>query len=161
MELAVTERDQVMEAARSFFGQPHDPDEVLGGPLLEWVRLRGSQPWTARFEQNRTLESAELVELTETIAVVMVRAEHHVRIPRGFREYRLRLDGPALLEKRDGRWRVIDFTLDGRRRLEAIVRGQLAEQEQNGVTVRVVGVDRGTSATEFLLEVDNSSVETL
>jgi hypothetical protein len=161
VELAATDRDQVMEAVRSFFGQPHDPDGVLGGPLLEWVRLRGTPPWTARFEHDRTLESAELVELTQTTAVVMVVGEHRMKISRGFREYRRRLDGPALLEKLDGRWRVIDFTLDGRRRLVSIVRGHLAEQEQNGVTVSVLGVDRGTSATELLLEINNSGLETL
>jgi hypothetical protein len=78
-------------------------------------------------------------------AVVEVHGSIAAHLTRGRYAVRVELDGPALLEKADGRWRVVDFTRDGRRRSKALVFGPLAEQHQHGVSARVLAVDRSVA----------------
>ena len=106
-----------------------------------------------------TFDGAEIVELSETHAVAELRAGIRVAIARGSWERQLRFDGPAVLEKLDGGWRIVDFTLNGRRRLESIVLGPLAEQTSGEVTVRVLGIDRSSYATEYVVELANAGAE--
>ena len=154
------DRAAVLETVRVFFTDAEiSSDELLCGPLRDWLELRGELPWYGKFEHLQTLEHAEIVELTETSAVVDVRAEHRAVVKRGFKEYRIRLDGPVALERVDGRWHVADYVSDGRRRVDSIVLGPLAEQEQAGVTVRVLGVDRSMRATQYLVELVNRGAD--
>ena len=153
------DRDAVLETVRAFYSGDGG-NELIGGPLLEWTLLVDQQR-PERVEVERTLESAELVELTDDHAVVEVRAAMRVAAVRGTWETEIRLDGPTVLERIDGRWVVVDLTASGRRRLESIVFGPLAEQEQAGVTVRVLGVDRSSYATSYVVELVNTTDDEL
>jgi hypothetical protein len=148
----------VLDTVRAFFGDPEAGSELTGGPLLEWGELveAGSTKSGKRLEHERVLESAEILELAESHAVVEVRAAQRGSLVRGSWEYEVRLDGPAVLEKLDGGWRIVDLTQDGRRRLASIVRGPLAEQQRPEATVRVLGVDRCTQTTQYLVELVNT-----
>src|SRR5262249_51201193 len=68
-------------------------------------------------------------------------------------------NGPVRLEKLDGRWLVMDFSIDGRSRLAAIVVGPLAEQRQPGVDLRVLGFDRAGTMTQVAIELPNTGTE--
>jgi hypothetical protein len=152
------DREAVLDAARSFFTASEADESQMSGVLLEWVRLRRGTPWRGHFKHRRAFEGAEILELGATRAVLQVRGEHNATIARGSYRFRASLDGPAVLEKIDGQWRIVDFTIAGRRRLQSLVLGPLAEQEHQDVVVRVVGVDRSAYATEVLLEIVNSRV---
>jgi hypothetical protein len=154
------DRAAIEETLRLGFTDPDaSADDLLWGPLRDWQRLRGENPKSTRLDTRHTLERVDIVELSDTHAVVDLRGEVGTVVTRGTREWRTSLDGPAALQKVDGSWRIIDFTVDGRRRLETIVQGQLAAQSQSGLTLRVLGVDRATRATEFLLELVNGGTE--
>ncbi len=65
------DRAAVAETVHAIFGDPAaSAEELFSGPLLDWSRLRGETPWTARYDHRRTLERLEIVELSETHAVV-------------------------------------------------------------------------------------------
>jgi hypothetical protein len=153
---APDERAAVLEIVRGFFTDlALAPEDVLGGPLLEWTELRERRVDPERLERKRSFVGAEIVELDACRAVVEVRASEIVRVRRAPREVEVGFDGPAVLEKGERGWRITDFTADGRRRLESILCAPLAVQEQSGVTVTVVGADRGSSATIVAVRVDN------
>jgi hypothetical protein len=150
-------REAVLAVVRAFFGDP-DAEGLVAGPLAEWSQLvgradAGERP--DRFVHERVLESAEMLELRERHAVVDVRAFQRGRLIRGTWSYELRFDGPTVLERLDEGWRIVDLTQDRRRRLTSIVRGPLAEQQRPGVTLRVLGVDRCTRVTQFVVELAN------
>jgi hypothetical protein len=144
-----------LEVARAFFADLDD--KWVGGPVLEWTRLRGHTQWADRFERRHTVESAELHESSPDRVVVDVRAGVLFTAARTSTQPQARFDGPAVLEKLDDEWRVVDFTIDGRRRSESLVFGPLAEQENGDVVIRILGADREAQATELVLDVVNNS----
>lgn len=148
----------IADVVRAYFGDPEAAASgLLGGRLLEWVELKGESPsWSERYEHESHFESAHIVELHDGTAIVDVRASHRGKLKRGSAEYTVSLDGPATLEKLDGRWRIVDFTMDGRRRRDAIVFAGLAEQEHSGVTALVLGVDRTVQSTQVVVELENA-----
>jgi hypothetical protein len=151
------DRAEILATLEEFFTREEaDEEELVGGPLLVWMRYPQASSWYGRYEHRRTLESAEIRELDEQQAVVEIRAGETGSAKRGSGEYAVRYDGPAVLARIGGRWRIVDYMVMGRRRLEAIVLGPLAEQEQAGITVRVLGVDRGVRYTRFAVELANA-----
>jgi hypothetical protein len=145
------ERAAVLETVRSFLDGTGD-EGLLGGSLAEWSALRGETPWADRYRFERRCEHAEIVELTDTTAVVDARGTFSGILKRGSWRFDHELHGPVVLEKLDGRWRILDYSFDGRRQAEAIVLGPLAEQHQTGVTARVLAINRSGGTTEFVLE---------
>lgn len=151
------EISDVLRVVHAFFGSSEtDPDELLGGILREWATLVGVVPWHSRFEFSRTLERAEIIELTPDHAVVDVHAQFGAQSKRGSLAYHYRADGPVRLESVDGTWQLVDFVLGGRKRSQSIVLGPLAEQDQAGACIRVMGFDRGSLATSFVIEVSDT-----
>jgi len=130
----------------------------LGGDLAEWGALHKRAEGPERFEHTRTIHAVEVLEETDTRVVVAVRAENVARIARGTFEWRTSFDGPAVLKRTSEGWRIVDYTLDGRRRSDSVILGPLAEQENGGVTVVVLGVDVTPRATRILVEVANGTV---
>jgi hypothetical protein len=151
-------RVAVVETVRRLFTTDDESnDELITGPLLRWRRLRGDDPWVERFEVQGSVDEVEVVELGEARAIVEIRGGYAGRLKRGTFAFRLSFDGPVFLEKSEGRWRVVDYTLEGRRRSQALVFGPLAEQRQQGVTARVLAIDRSAQATELVVELVNET----
>jgi hypothetical protein len=151
------DRAAVLDIVGAFFSDSEESkDHLLWGPLLDWSRLIGPVSWSKRFETRITLAGAEIVELTATHAVVDVHAQQTSAVVRGSHTDSYSFDGPAVLEKVGTGWRLVDFSMDGRRRLDALVCAPLAEQERGGVTVRVLGVDRTVQSTGFVVDVVNA-----
>ena len=150
------EQAQIEAVVRAFFADPSPPSEdLLWGPTLEWARLRGRQ--VDEFERAREVRRVEALDVRGDTATAALDALERVRHPKGVREHRYRFSGPVVLERVDGRWRLVDWAFQGRRRLESLVLGLLAEQTHGDVTVRVLGVDRLSVATRAIVEVENRS----
>jgi hypothetical protein len=150
------ERTAVLETVRRYFGTPDPPvTELLGGELLESETLPEKPSWDDQYEETRVLESAEVVELGPGRAVVDVRAAWTWKVRQGSYAASSRVDGPAVLEKQDGTWRIVDYVVDGRRRSDSLIFGVLAEQQQKGATVRILMVDRAGNGTFFVAELND------
>jgi hypothetical protein len=134
-------------------------DRWLGGELATWAALQAPADGPSPYEHTRAVHEVQLVEEHETRAVVSVRAENVARIPRGTFAWHTSFDGPVVLERTGDGWRIVDYTLDGRARSDSVVVGPLAEQENAGITVRVLGVDLTPRATRILVEVENGTAE--
>jgi hypothetical protein len=145
------------DVARAHFT---DPDRRrLGGALATWARWAAGVP--DPFAHAHRVDGIELIEETGDRAVVDLRGESRSTLAGSTQEWRFSLNGPAVLERTEGEWRVVDYTLDGRRRSHSLVLGPLAEQERERVVVRVLGVDRRASSTSVLLEIENGSAAEL
>jgi hypothetical protein len=147
------ERTAVLETVRRYFGTPEPPvAELLGGQLLESETLPERPSWDDLYEETRALEFAEVVELGSSRAVVDVRGVWTWTVRQGSHASSSRVDGPAVLEKQDGTWRIVDYVVDGRRRSDSLILGVLAEQQQKGAAVRILMVDRAGTETRFVAE---------
>jgi hypothetical protein len=146
-----------VETARAYFAERDN--SLLGGILADWARWEEGLPDSIPVERRRTVEKVELLDESATQVVVDVRAGQRTTIPRGTYVWDTSFDGPAVLERDGDDWRIVDFTLDGRRRSHALVVGPLAEQEQEGLTLRILGVDRAPRATSVLAEIVNDTTE--
>jgi hypothetical protein len=125
--------------------------------LLQWQLLRTQRDREKRYQHDQSFEGADIIKLDADSAMVEVRAGQRSSVIRGTRELLFRFDGPARLEKIDGAWRIVDFTVDGRQRLASLVVGALGEQEREGITARVVAVDRLPHATDIAVELVNDT----
>ena len=152
------ERGVVLDVVRRWLAgsDPEDDDSNTDGVLAEWERLRGPNPWSSLYDAEHEIEQLEVLEIDAARAVVALRSPHRHTLKRGSNVVEQTLEGPVILEKRDGRWRIVDYAIDGRRRSRSIVIGPLAEQRQPGVTVEVLGFDRPAMATQFVVRLTNT-----
>jgi hypothetical protein len=146
----------VLETVRAYFTNGTGRTELLHGPLHDWATLSIDLRPGDEFEREFRLESAEILDLGPSSAVVDVRADEIIK-QRGRRVRRFDYSGHVLLEKVRKDWRIVDFALSGARRLAGVVTGLLAEQEQASVVVRVLGVDQGTGGVLVVVELENGS----
>ena len=153
------ERATVEETVREWLeGMGEErPRSYLGGRVREWSDLRGPLPWMDRYLLTTTIEHIGTARIDGDSASVEVRASLNYAFKRGTSTRTQSYDGLVTLERRDGLWLVCDHAIDGRRRTESIVIGPLAEQEHDGVLVRVLGFERTTSFTQFSVQLVNST----
>jgi hypothetical protein len=155
------DRAAVLETVRLYFGGPGEPsDDLLGGWLYDYSQLMHDPdaepadgvPPPGAMRHERTLERAELLELGPERAVVDVRAVLSWKAVHGTFKGSYESRGPAVLEKIDGAWRIVDFDVAGMARSTSIVVGTLAEQHHEGATARVIALDRSPVGTAFVVE---------
>jgi hypothetical protein len=146
----------VLETVRAYFTNATGRTELLHGPLRDWATLSIDLRPGDEFEREFRLESAEILDLGPSSAVVDLRADEVIK-QRGRRVRRFDYSGHVLLEKVREDWRIVDFALSGARRLAGVVTGLLAEQEQASVVVRVLGIDQGTGGLLVVVELENGS----
>jgi hypothetical protein len=150
------ERAQILDTVRAYFGPDEvDAELVVDGPLLEWERLSAENPWGEQYDRTYAFDRAKVVELHGDRAVVELAAGRTDRVKRGTHAFEHRYDGPVELRKVDGRWRIVDYVFNGRRRSAGLLLGPLAEQARDRVTVRVLAVDRFTHGTIYVVELAN------
>jgi hypothetical protein len=146
----------VLDIVHAYFTSGTGRKDLLRGPLHDWADMSTDLRPVDRFEREYRLEHAEILDLGPSSAVVDVRADEIVT-EQGRRAARFDYSGPVLLERLRGDWRIVDFALNGARRLDGIATGLLAEQEQAGVVARVLGIDRGPGNVLVVIELENDS----
>lgn len=106
-----------------------------------------------------TIERLEIDEIDGDRAVVAVTAERHYDFdgPRGSaRDHQVvTYDGPVLLERSDGEWRVVDYRVAGRNVTDAVRLALRGSQEHDGVAVRATAAFLGARRTFVILAVEN------
>ena len=103
------ERGDVLDVVRRWLAgsDPEDDDSNTDGVVAEWERLRGPNPWSSLYDGEHEIEQLEVLEIGAARAVVALRSPHRHTLKRGSNVVEQTLEGPVILEKRDGRWRIV------------------------------------------------------
>ncbi|HEY4348433.1 MAG TPA: hypothetical protein VGM80_12660 [Gaiellaceae bacterium] len=150
-------RAAVLEVVERFFGNPETKEsQVFGGPLLALTELAPRATRQRPTEHRRTLESAEIVKLSDNQAVVQVHATFWWKLTHGSWTREYVSEGPAVLERVDGSWRIFDYMLGGVSRRDSIAVGELALQHRNGASVRVLALDRNPLWSAYVIELTDT-----
>jgi hypothetical protein len=137
----------------------------MAGRLLEYVEARPYPRPTAVPELSNELavERLEVLSIDGDEAVVDLRAtaQNHGRHRLwGVKSFPLNFDGPVVLNRIGGSWRIVDYVLDGKRLSDSLVLPRVAN-ELMGVRVELIALDLMTSVAIATFAVENRRPESV
>jgi hypothetical protein len=156
---------QIEEAIRSYFAASgEDAARLSAGVLAEFLEVTRDfdDPVTVR-SQRLSVRRLEVVRIDDDRAEVAIEATDHLTYETAMFENdegerqtdRLLIEGPMLLHRIDGVWKVADYSRNGRRRSESIRLHPPGAQEVDGVRVIALAADLQAGYTMIYLRVTN------
>ena len=151
---------QIEEAIRTYFAASVEEAAGLSaGVLAELLELTRDfeQPATMT-EQRLSVRKLEVIRLDGDRAEIAIEATQHLtyETDEGERQSdRLLIEGPMLLRRIDGVWKVADYSRNGRRRSESLRLHPPGTQEVDGVRVTALAADLEAGYTVIYLRVTN------
>ncbi|HEY4346494.1 MAG TPA: hypothetical protein VGM80_02820 [Gaiellaceae bacterium] len=155
-------REDVLTAARRFLGSwPRSAPSALAGPLLEYTDLYdGLAGFSADLAGETHTQHISVGYLENGIAycdceVVLV-DDHLLRGRRTAERSVMRVSGPLVLENRDGEWKVVDYVVNGRRRLRTLrFYGPDFAVPTHPLSVEPIALELASLRTMLLVDVTN------
>jgi hypothetical protein len=155
----VSVEHEIEEAVRAYFEAGTEPEESTGpiGELFELTRdFEDPVIGVGRRFKERKLEVMRIEGDRAEVAIDATLSLTYESGDAGQRRDRVLIEGPLLLRRSEGAWRVADYSRNGRRRSEAIRLRPMGAQEVDGLKVSALAADLQSDYTLIYLEVTNS-----
>ena len=150
---------EIEEAVRAYFEEGTEAQRSTGsiGKLFELTRdFEDPVIGVGRSFKERRLEVTRVVGDRAEVAIDATLGLKYESGDSGQQRDRVLIEGPLVLLRSEGAWRVADYARNGRRRSEAIRLRPTGAQEVGGVHVSALAADLQSDYTLIYLEVDNS-----
>jgi hypothetical protein len=146
----VTAADDVLDLVQRYVERLDT--SLTAGPLRAWQELVDEARAGEDVEREAEIVRIGVDVIDDRAAVVALEGELVTRV--AGRRHRFALGGPVAVERTADGWRVVDFVLDGRRRLDCIRIGPFASYEAAGVraTVEATSDDRAGASAVVTVE---------
>lgn len=154
-----SEHDAVETALRRWLSRDGESSRAAGR-VGEFDTLRRAAPSDepGDIERDLRLGAVRVVDVSGDHAVAEIEARvvsDHLHRGRAKRRFVDRYDGPVILTRIDGQWRVTDYSDNGRMRSSSIFTPE-ATAEAPGVHVRVRAVELAVRGIVVVLEIENN-----